>query len=190
MKFWASLRRAQYFELVIDTDTNEPEIRHEEALSAADSDLNPTTGTRIELEMEANMRARGQLRDYIKHTAVVNPHARIRLKEPGLDEWQQFDRVEGASLPRETSEIQPHPHGVELGTLLKMLDATDSRTLSGFLQTKFTRVGRKTSTNVLDAFRDRHSFQAPNPPARWAMRSKPASRQACDTRRERTPEPQ
>jgi DNA topoisomerase-6 subunit B len=158
--------QAQYFELVIDTDTNEPEIRHEEALTAAESDLNPTTGTRIELEMEANMRARNQLRDYIKHTAVVNPHARIRLKEPGLEGWQQFDRVEGADLPRETSEIQPHPHGVELGTLIKMLGATDSRTLSGFLQTEFTRVGRKTSTNVLDAFRDRHfgremAWQAP-----------------------------
>jgi DNA topoisomerase-6 subunit B len=148
--------QAQYFELIIDTDTNEPEIQYSAELSAAESDLNPTTGTRIELEMEANMRARTQLRDYIKHTAVVNPHARLRLKEPGVGEWEQFDRVEGAELPAETKEIRPHPHGVELGTLIKMLGGTDSYSLSGFLQGEFTRVGKKTSANVLDNFRDRH----------------------------------
>jgi DNA topoisomerase-6 subunit B len=147
---------ADYFELIIDTDTNEPEIRTEEKLSPGEARLNPTNGTRIELEMEANMRARSQLHDYVKHTAVVNPHARIRLLEPGLDDWWSFERAEGAELPAETSEIRPHPHGVELGTLLKMLEATDSYSVSGFLQEEFTRVGSKTAAEILDAFRDRH----------------------------------
>ncbi|MEF8774714.1 MAG: DNA topoisomerase VI subunit B, partial [Halobacteriales archaeon] len=56
----------------------------------------------------------------------------------------------------ETEEIRPHPHGVELGTLLKMLESTNSRTVSGFLQSEFTRVGKKTADSVIDAFRDRH----------------------------------
>jgi len=150
------LETAEYFELVIDTDTNEPEIRHSETQSPAESALNPTTGTRIELEMEANMRARGQLHDYVKHTAVVNPHARIRLVEPGLDEPLVFERAEGAELPAETTEIRPHPHGVELGTLLNMLEATDSYSVSGFLQEEFTRVGAKTAGTIVDGFRDRH----------------------------------
>jgi DNA topoisomerase-6 subunit B len=148
--------KAQYFELIIDTDTNEPEIQVEEERSPADSDLSPTHGTRIEIEMEANMRARQQLHDYVKHTAVVNPHARIVLDEPGLDEPLQYERVEGADLPAETEEIRPHPHGVELGTLIKMLGATESYSLSGFLQEEFTRVGAKTSEKVLNNFRDRH----------------------------------
>ncbi|MFB6218015.1 MAG: DNA topoisomerase VI subunit B, partial [Halobacteriaceae archaeon] len=147
---------AEYFELIIDTDTNEPEIRAEETQRPGESALNPTNGTRIELEMEANMRARKQLHDYIKHTAVVNPHARIRLLEPKLDDWLVFERAEGAELPAETSEIRPHPHGVELGTLLKMLEATDSYSVSGFLQGEFTRVGGKTARTILDRFRDRH----------------------------------
>jgi DNA topoisomerase-6 subunit B len=147
---------AHYFELVIDTDTNEPEIRTDREQSPGEASLNPTNGTRIELEMEANMRARSQLHDYVKHTAVVNPHARIRLKEPGLDDWWTFERAEGAELPAETEEIRPHPHGVELGTLLKMLAATDSYSVSGFLQEEFTRVGKKTADGVLAAFRDRH----------------------------------
>ena len=148
--------RAQYFELIIDTDTNEPEISVEEERAPGESDLSPTHGTRIELEMEANMRARQQLHGYVQHTAVVNPHARLVLDEPGLDEPRRYERVEGAELPAETEEIRPHPHGVELGTLITMLSATESYSVSGFLQGEFTRVGSKTATKVLDNFRDRH----------------------------------
>ena len=139
---------ARYFELTIDTDTNEPEIDVE-----SDATWERPHGTRIELEMEANMRARKQLHNYVKYTAVVNPHARIEFHEP--DESFKFERATD-ELPPETEEIRPHPHGVELGTLLKMLDATDSYSISGFLQGEFTRVGAKTAGSVLDNFRDRH----------------------------------
>ncbi len=148
-------RTANYYELIIDTDENEPEIKREEELAPADSDLASQQGTRIELEMEANMRARSQLHDYIEGTAVVNPHARIELVEPGLDEPMKYERVADAALPADTSEIRPHPHGVELGTVRKMLEATGSHSVSGFLQEEFTRVGRKTADGVIDAFRDR-----------------------------------
>ncbi|MGB9966086.1 DNA topoisomerase VI subunit B [Halobacterium hubeiense] len=145
---------SNYYELIIDTDTNEPEISVEEELSAAESDLRGTHGTRIEMDLEANMRARGQLHDYVKHTAVVNPHARIELQEPKGE--IKAERAEDAGLPDETEEIRPHPHGVELGTLIKMLDDTDSHSVSGFLQSEFTRVGKKTADGIVDAFRDRH----------------------------------
>ena len=139
---------AKYFELIIDTDTNEPEVSVDETTT-----WDRPHGTRIELEMEANMRARSQLRNYVKHTAVVNPHARIELREPS----GEF-KAERATdqLPAETEEIRPHPHGVELGTLLKMLDATDSYSISGFLQGEFTRVGGKTATSVIERFNDHH----------------------------------
>ncbi|MFC7134507.1 MULTISPECIES: DNA topoisomerase VI subunit B [Salinibaculum] len=139
---------AEYFELIVDTDTNEPEISVEDTTS-----WERPHGTRIELEMEGNMRARQQLHDYIKHTAVVNPHARIEMREPG--EHFKYERATD-QLPDETDEIRPHPHGVELGTLIKMLEATDSYSVSGFLQGEFTRVGQKTSDSVIDNFRDRH----------------------------------
>jgi DNA topoisomerase-6 subunit B len=141
---------AQYFELIIDTDTNEPEIKE-----SRETSWDRSHGTRIELEMEANMRARTQLHDYIRHTAVVNPHARLELREPGLEEPMKFERATD-QLPDPTEEIRPHPHGVELGTLRKMLAATESYSVSGFLQGEFTRVGKKTADKVLDNFRDRH----------------------------------
>ncbi|MFB6253142.1 MAG: DNA topoisomerase VI subunit B [Halobacteriaceae archaeon] len=150
---------AQYFEIRIDTETNEPEIKGEEITS-----WDRPHGTRIELEMEANLRARPTLRDYITHTAIVNPHARIEFHEP--DGELKFERAT-EQLPEETEEIRPHPHGVELGTLLKMLNETDSYSISGFLQEEFTRVGGKTSSAILDNFRDRYfgramTWQPPN----------------------------
>ncbi|MWG36894.1 DNA topoisomerase VI subunit B [Halomarina oriensis] len=140
--------RAEYFELIIDTDTNEPEISVEDTTT-----WERPHGTRIELEMEANMRARQQLHDYVKHTAVVNPHARIEFREPS--EHLKYERATD-EMPAETTEIRPHPHGVELGTLIKMLGATDSYSVSGFLQSEFTRVGQKTADSVVSNFRDRH----------------------------------
>jgi DNA topoisomerase-6 subunit B len=145
-------REAQHFELIIDTDTNEPEISVDTTTT-----WERPHGTRIELEMEANMRARQQLRNYIKHTAVVNPHARIEYIEPR--EKLKFERATD-QLPAETEEIRPHPHGVELGSLIKMLEETDSYSVSGFLQGEFTRVGQKTADSVVSAFRDRHYGRA------------------------------
>ena len=142
---------ASYFELVVDTDTNEPEIKVEETTA-----WDRTHGTRIELEMEANLRARKQLVRYIQHTAIVNPHARLTYDGPRLEEPMQFERAEDYEMPDETEEIRPHPHGVELGTLLKMLEETSSHSVSGFLQTEFTRVGQKTADGVLEEFRDRY----------------------------------
>jgi DNA topoisomerase-6 subunit B len=139
---------ARYFELVIDTENNEPDIKTEDTTT-----WERPHGTRIELRMEANMRARRQLHDYITHTAVVNPHARIELVEP--DAEFKFDRATD-ELPAETEEIRPHPHGVELGTVIKMLEDSDSYSLSGFLQGEFTRVGSKTAGEIIDAFRDRY----------------------------------
>ena len=139
---------AQYLELIVDTDTNEPEIS-EESTTAWDR----PHGTRVELEMEANMRARRQLHDYIKHTAVVNPHARIEMREP--DAHFKYERATD-QLPDETEEIRPHPHGVELGTLIKMAGSTDSYSVSGFLQEEFTRVGQTTAEKVIGNFRDRY----------------------------------
>src|SRR6056297_3394499 len=162
--------QAEYFELIIDTDTNEPEIRASESTT-----WDRTHGTRIELEMEANMRARQQLHDYVKHTAVVNPHARLELREPGLDEPLKFERATD-ELPAETDEIRPHPHGVELGTLLKMLQSTDSHSVSGFLQGEFTRVGKKTADSIVDAFRDEHF-------GRELSWSTPAAHDDADVRR-------
>jgi len=59
-----------------------------------------------------------------------------------------------SDLPPETKEIQPHPKGIELGTLLQMLrEAEHERetyTLYNFLQDKFCRVSAATASALCE----------------------------------------
>jgi DNA topoisomerase-6 subunit B len=51
-------------------------------------------------------------------------------------------------LPKPPLEIKPHPHGVELGILLKMLHDTKARNLRGFLSGEFSRVSPATAEEI------------------------------------------
>src|SRR5690606_26250644 len=53
-------------------------------------------------------------------------------------------------LPKETDEIKPHPHGVELGILQKMLQETEEKWVHLFLQRDFSRVGPKVAKEICD----------------------------------------
>lgn len=141
--------KADYVEMGIDTDNNNPIIKTEKKV-----DVDKSHGIRIELDMEGNMRGRKRLHNYIRQTAVVNPHATVELHDP--KESIVFDDRPVDELPEKVEEIKPHPHGVELGTLMDMLDATDSRKLKSFFKNEFTRVGDKTAEDILDGFRDNH----------------------------------
>ena len=51
-------------------------------------------------------------------------------------------------LPPDTKEIKPHPDGVEVGTLMKMLKVTESTQLGGFLQSEFSRVSLSKANEI------------------------------------------
>jgi DNA topoisomerase VI subunit B len=134
---------AHYYELVINTKTNEPEILMEKIVP-----WDRPHGTRIEVEMQGTyVRARKQsIYGYAKSTAIVNPHARLTLVEPTGD-IEVFERVTEI-LPVEPCEILPHPEGIELGTLIKMLRDTERRRLTSFLTNEFARIGHKTAKEI------------------------------------------
>jgi len=130
-------------ELKIDIKTNEPQIVTETTI-----DWNKEHGTRVEIELEAKyMEKKASVVEYVKQTAVVNPHAKIVFIDP---EGQKtvFDRVVD-KLPKEPEFIKPHPYGVELGVLLRMLKETSSRALKSFLTTEFDKVGATTADEIL-----------------------------------------
>ncbi len=134
---------AHYYELVINTKTNEPEILIERIVP-----WDRPHGTRIEVEVEGTyVRARKQsIYGYAKSTAIVNPHARLTLVEPNGD-TEVFERVTEI-LPVEPCEILPHPEGIELGTLIRMLRDTERRRLTSFLTNEFARIGHKTAKEI------------------------------------------
>jgi len=53
--------------------------------------------------------------------------------------------------PPETSEIKPHPYGVELGTFLSMLKTTKEKQLGGFFKREFCRVTPSVIKDVTSA---------------------------------------
>jgi DNA topoisomerase-6 subunit B len=129
----------------IDTEKNKPEQHSREVI-----EWDKKHGTRIEIEMEARYQKGMRSIDmYLKQTAIANPHLTLKYTAPGEEEivYERNTKV----LPPETEEIKPHPHGVELGRLIAMLKNTNSRSLSGFLQEEFCRVGPKVAKNIIDA---------------------------------------
>lgn len=140
---------AEYFSVGIDTDTNEPVIQESHATPWPHDS---SSGTSITIPLDATFRARSALHRYIQRTAIVNPHATVALSEPELD--IQYDRTV-SELPTQPTEIKPHPHGIEFGTLRSLIEQTETTDLSEFLQLEFTRVGPKTSHRVLDNLQDR-----------------------------------
>ncbi|MDO8656648.1 MAG: DNA topoisomerase VI subunit B [Nanoarchaeota archaeon] len=129
--------------LKINTQTNNPDIIEETEQEWEGKEH----GVRIEIDMEGEyMKGRQSVDEYLKETAIVNPHATIIYTNP---EAQQiiFPRAT-ENLPPETVEIKPHPYGVELGILMKMLDITESKTLQQFLTSDFVRVGPGTAKEI------------------------------------------
>ncbi len=137
-------KRSPAYEILmsIDTAKNKADQHDERTI-----DWQKEHGTRVEIEMEARYQKGLRSVDmYLKETAISNPHLTLHYVDPG-GERLVYERST-KELPRETVEIKPHPHGVELGILLAMLKDTRARSLSGFLQEEFVRVGRKVAEEI------------------------------------------
>jgi len=133
---------AHYFEIHLDTKKNEPEIVSERIV-----DYNQDHGTRIEIELQAKyQKGRQSIDEYLEQTAIVNPHLSLIYKSPE-NETREFPRATN-QLPKESREIKPHPHGIELGILIKMLRETKAKTLQSFLETEFCRVSSKVAHEI------------------------------------------
>ncbi len=162
---------AHYYELRIDTKTNQPEILNgkgegvdiptgkgrDELMKkhsiewVAENDRGEAIdhGTRVTIEMEAKFqRGRGSVEEYLEQTAISNPHARIHFQGP--DGPERILERSTDDLPPEPKEIKPHPYGVELGRLVTMLQEHPKLTLAQFLTQSFSRVSHGTAKRLCD----------------------------------------
>lgn len=136
---------AHYYEIQIDTKKNEPNIVKDETVN-----VEWETGTQVEIELSGSYnKGRQSVDEYIEQTAIANPHVRINYYPP-VGEPATYERGTDV-MPAQTQEIKPHPHGVELGLLIKMLHDTKSHWLSGFLGSEFCRVGPKVAEEICQA---------------------------------------
>lgn len=169
---------AHYYEIQIDTKTNNPEIlngkgdgvdippneagrkyiakhgieweSHYEPESGDKPAKDVRSGTRVTIELEGvYKRGRGSVDEYLEQTAIANPHVTIHYKEPD-DSVTTYQRSTH-ELPHEPKEIKPHPYGVELGRLVTMLKDSSSATMSQFLTTSFSSVSPAVARRICDA---------------------------------------
>lgn len=136
-------KRPHYYEIQIDTGKNEPVISKEE-----DVKWKKHHGTKVEMEMEAKYtRGNQSIDDYLKRTAIVNPHVSINYTTP---QGQVIDYPRATSQkPELTKEIRPHPYGIELGMLIRMLHMTKAKTVKKFLTSEFSRVSPRVANEVI-----------------------------------------
>jgi DNA topoisomerase-6 subunit B len=139
----APRKRPHYYEIQIDTSKNKPVISKDESVT-----WKKHHGTRVEMDMEARYtRGNQSIDDYLKRTAIVNPHVTIKYAPP---EGKAIDFPSAtAKLPDPTKEIKPHPYGIELGMLIRMLHDTKARTVKSFLTSEFSRVSARVADQII-----------------------------------------
>jgi DNA topoisomerase-6 subunit B len=134
---------AYYCQVKIDTQKNQPEIVH-----ATRKEWNKKHGTRIEIDLEGSYAKGAQSVDeYLKQTAICNPHLQLIYVNPRGEQYM-FPRA-SEKLPALSEEIKPHPYGIELGMLIKMLSISDQRTVLAFLREEFVRVSNSVANEIL-----------------------------------------
>jgi DNA topoisomerase-6 subunit B len=125
---------AHFFEVQIDTKKNEPLILEKKQI-----DWESPRGTQVTMEVEGRyQKGRASVDEYVEQTIIANPHVKLTYLTPE-GETKELPRTYD-QVPESPREIKPHPYGIELGMLLKMLQDTKSHWLSGFLAGDFSRV--------------------------------------------------
>ncbi|GAB4332725.1 MAG: DNA topoisomerase VI subunit B [Candidatus Abyssubacteria bacterium] len=135
---------AHYYEVQIDTRKNRPEIIRD---SEVEADF--PQGTQVEIELEARyQKGRQSVDGYLAQTAIANPHVTLRYQGPD-GELVEYERATD-QLPPPPKLIKPHPYGVELGVLIKMLRETKNRSLLLFLRNDFSRVTPRVASEICE----------------------------------------
>ena len=138
-----SAKKAKMMKVQINILKNEPEV-----LEEADTEYPYESGTSIELEIEGlYVSGNKGLDEYIRRTALVNPHATIIYVNPN-GEKVTYKRVID-SLPKESLSIKPHPEGLEIGIFMRILKNSTERTVTSVLEKELSRVSRAVADQVL-----------------------------------------
>ncbi|MEE2908674.1 MAG: DNA topoisomerase VI subunit B [Planctomycetota bacterium] len=134
--------------LKIDTSKNRPEVVSDKEVPDANKHFPEGHGTMVTIELEAKyQKGKQSVDEYLEQTAIANPHAWFVYVNPA-NETIEFPRGVD-ELPDEAKEIKPHPKGIELGTLIQMLERTEPKSVSAFLQDEFSRVGQRKASELV-----------------------------------------
>ncbi|MDH4123232.1 MAG: DNA topoisomerase VI subunit B [Thermoplasmata archaeon] len=146
-KIWSktsNAHAANYLELRLDTKKNQPEILNEDFVI-----WEKDHGTKLEVQLKGKyIGGKQSIIEYLKGTAIVNPHARITYIPPD-DPMIVFERAT-ENMPPTTKEVKPHPEGIELGELISMAKNSHADKMSSFLVEDFSRISNRVAREILD----------------------------------------
>ncbi|MEM0216127.1 MAG: DNA topoisomerase VI subunit B [Candidatus Bathyarchaeia archaeon] len=133
------------FKIMIDIQRNRPIIMDRKVL------LNKSgwRGTIVEFALEGDyFRAMPKIIEYFKQTAIVNPYANLTFVDP-RGRLYRFTRATTV-MPEPPKETLPHPYGVDVELLQRLIQITPHENMLDFLRNHFHRVGRKTAEKFLE----------------------------------------
>jgi DNA topoisomerase VI subunit B len=132
------------FKLMIDIQRNRPIILDRKVLINKDN----WRGTIVEFTLEGDyLRAMPKILDYFKQTAMVNPYANLTFVDP-KGRLYKFTRAT-TTMPEPPTETLPHPYGVDVELLQRLIAITPYNNMSDFLKGHFHRVGDITALKFL-----------------------------------------
>ncbi len=132
-------------EIMVNTKKNMPDVLKEDPFIWDGKEH----GTKITYHMNGRyVGGKQSVMEYLKQTAIVNPHSRITFVDPE-GRRTTFERATD-KMPPATREIKPHPSGLELGTLMNMSKDTKNKTLGKFLQLDFSRISDRLAKEICE----------------------------------------
>lgn len=140
-----SRKPAHHYEIAIDTRRNRPDIVKDVVVDEPGF----ARGTEVTIALEGEfLRGKRSVDEFLELTALANPHATIVYRSPKAEPF--FWKRVTDDLPPEAKEIKPHPHGVELGTLMKILRDSSARRVAETLADSFSRVTPKVAAEICE----------------------------------------
>jgi DNA topoisomerase-6 subunit B len=132
------------FKLMIDIQRNRPIIMDRKVSINKEK----WRGTIVEFAIEGDyLRARPKILEYFKQTAMVNPYANLTFVDP-KGRLYRFTRAT-MEMPEPPKETLPHPYGVDVELLQRLIYVTKQKNLLEFLKNHFHRVGDITAKKFL-----------------------------------------
>jgi DNA topoisomerase-6 subunit B len=132
------------FKLMMDIQRNRPVILDRKVLINKEQ----WRGTIVEFTLEGDyLRARSKILEYFKQTAMVNPYANLTFVDP-KGRLYKFNRAT-TDMPEPPKETEPHPYGVDVELLQRLIQVTPYKNMQEFLKYHFHRVGDITAQKFL-----------------------------------------
>jgi DNA topoisomerase-6 subunit B len=139
------IAKTYFYKLMIDIQRNRPLILDRKVLINKDK----WRGTIVEFTLDGDyFRAMPKILDYFKQTAMVNPYANLTFVDP-KGRLYRFSRVT-EDMPPPPKETSPHPYGVDVELLQRLIQITPYRNMLEFLKNHFHRVGDITAQKFLE----------------------------------------